>query len=391
MQLPKTLVLVALAACVRSRAAPTQQSSPAPSASPTASVAAGALTPTQAHDGFASPNPLVSTGKRVVGRSPVPYSEARNATDADSRTSWTAGHPTAAAPAWLAIDVGVGATRLLFEWSAAGSFDYEETDYGSPGAYRVETSADSSDGANGTWTMVASVPAVATHAQMHAIPFSGQRWVRMVITAAPEISPNGVQLTEVAVYDASLGTSDTWFFMGDSITAFAFGGDDARARDFAATIHQSHPSYHPAFVNGGMGGSKSDDGVAHVDDWLARNPDARFWAIGYGTNDSAGDATDTAHFRTNMQTIVGRVLAAGRVPILAMIPFANDGQHANIPSFNRVIDGLRAEHGLTAGPDLYAWFLAHPEALRDHLHPNDAGIVAINRLWAEAVDGLYPR
>jgi acyl-CoA thioesterase I len=48
-------------------------------------------------------------------------------------------------------------------------------------------------------------------------------------------------------------------------------------------------------------------------------------------------------------------------------------------------------NGLIPGPDLYAWFLAHPEQLRDGLHPTDAGIVAINRLWASAMERLYPR
>jgi acyl-CoA thioesterase I len=392
MQSRSKLALLLLAAgCVPSREVSTHQSSASPSPGPASSAVVALLAPSSAHDALVPPNPRVSADKHIVGRSDVRYSEAKSATDGDSRTSWTAGHPSATAPAWLAIDIGVGPTRLLFAWSAAGSFNYEETDYGSPGSYRIETSADSSDGADGTWTSVAAEPNVATHAQMHSVPFSGRRWVRLVVTSAPAISPNGVQITEVDVYDASLGMADTWFFMGDSVTAFAFADGESHRPGFASLIHRNHPSYFPAIVNGGDGGAKSDDGVAHIDEWLARNPDAHFWGIGYGTNDSAGDTTDTSHFRNNMETLVQRVRAAGRVPILATIPFANDGQHANIPSFNRVIDDLRAEHGLTRGPDLYAWFLAHPEDLRDHLHPNDAGIIAINRLWAEAVDGLYAR
>lgn len=98
-------------------------------------------------------------------------------------------------------------------------------------------------------------------------------------------------------------------------------------------------------------------------------------------------------FRDNMRTIVDRVRAAGRVPILATIPFASDGQHRNIPEFNRVIEELRSASSLAAGPDLYRWFAAHPDELReDGVHPNDRGVLSINRLWAEAVDAaLYPR
>jgi lysophospholipase L1-like esterase len=144
-------------------------------------------------------------------------------------------------------------------------------------------------------------------------------------------------------------------------------------------------------VNAGTGGHKSDEGAARIDDWLARSPDAHFWGIAYGTNDAAGNATSTARFRSNMQAMVDRVRAAGRVPILASIPFATDDQHRHIPDFNRVIDELREADALPAGPDFYRWFEAHPDELRDGVHPNDRGIVSMNRLWGEAADALYAR
>ena len=92
-----------------------------------------------------------------------------------------------------------------------------------------------------------------------------------------------------------------------------------------------------------------------------------------------------------MQTIVDHVRRAGRVPVLADIPYASDDQHRHIPDFNRVIDELRATDALPAGPDLYKWFAAHPDELRDGVHPNDRGVVSMNRLWSEAVAALYPR
>ena len=96
-------------------------------------------------------------------------------------------------------------------------------------------------------------------------------------------------------------------------------------------------------------------------------------------------------FRDSMRTIVDGVRAAGRVPILATIPFASDGQHRNIPDFNRVVEELRSAGSLPAGPDLYHWFAVHPDELReDGVHPNDRGVLSINRLWGEAVDALYP-
>lgn len=343
------------------------------------------------HPGALPPNPLVSRSKRVVGWSPLQFAEPRNVNDGDYSTSWGAGRPTPERPAWVAIDVGAAAGRLLVNWSAAGSFNYEETDYGSPGAYRIETSGDSTDGANRSWRTAVDVLAVSTHGQAHSFDFTGQRWVKFVVTRTPAQSPNGVQISEIDIHDVTVGATDSWFFMGDSITALAFDRAPAHQPSFAAWVHERRPEYFPAMMDGGTGGDKSDEGAARIGNWLARNPDAHFWAISYGMNDAAGNATDTTRFRTNMQTIVDRVRAAGRVPILATIPFASDGQHQNIPRFNRVLDELRTSNSLPAGPDLYAWFAAHPDELRDGVHPNDRGILSTNRLWGEAANALYPR
>jgi lysophospholipase L1-like esterase len=327
----------------------------------------------------------------VEAWTPLDFSRPESLVDGDRSTLWGAGKPMPGRPAWVAIDVGTGPRRVLVVWSAAGSFNYTETDYGSPGAFRIETSADSDDGKDGSWTIAADVPRVSTHAGAHAFDFAGQRWVKVVVTAAPARSPNGVQLDRLDVYDISAGASDTWFFMGDSITAFAFGSSVAKGRGFATDVQRRHPGHYPAVINGGVGGDKADDGVRHIDAWLRKNPDARFWGIGYGSNDSAGDSRDTARFRKSMQKIIDRVRAAGHVPILARIPYSTDGNHSTIPEFNAVIDELQRGNSLPAGPDLYAYFRAHPEQLRDGLHPDERGIEAINRLWAAAVDPLYSR
>jgi acyl-CoA thioesterase-1 len=337
------------------------------------------------------PGPLVSRSRPVVGWSSPMFPALQNIDDGDYSTPWRAGHPSPEHPAWVAIDVGAGPRRLLVNWSASGSYNYEETDYGSPGAYRLETSADSTDGVDGSWRTAVDVLAVSTHGQAHSVDFTGQRWLKLVVTGTPAQSPNGVQITEMDVHDVTAGATDTWFFAGDSITALAFNRAPAHQPSFAAWVHERFPAYFPAMIDGGTGGNKSDEGADHIDDWLARNPDVHFWAIQYGTNDSAGDSTDTTRYRANMQRIVDHVLAAGRVPILATIPFASDGQHGHVPDFNRVIDELRSARSLAAGPDLYSWFAAHPDELRDGVHPNDRGAVSMNRLWGEAVSALYSR
>ena len=89
--------------------------------------------------------------------------------------------------------------------------------------------------------------------------------------------------------------------------------------------------------------------------------------------------------------MVDRITAAGRVPVIARIPYATKGPaDADVRSLNAVVDRVAARNGLIPGPDLYAWFKAHPNELGpDGVHPSDAGSRSINRLWYEALRPLY--
>ena len=365
----------------------------------TAESTSGEVPPLSAPPGMrvpsASPNALISRGKPAFGKSLARYSHPEAVNDGVYNTfagTWNAGTPSASEPAWIALQVGAGPRRVLVLWSASGNFNYTDTEYGSPGSYRIETSADSRDGSDGTWKVAATNAACTVHAQAHTVDFAGQSWVRMVITGVPPKSPNGVQLDEVEVYDVSGGVGDSWFFFGDSITALAFNRTTpSHQPSFAALVHEGHPRFFPVTINGGIGGEGMELGASHIDAWLTLNPDMRFWAIGFGTNDSAGNNPNTAPFRQYLSTVISRVKAAGHIPIVAKIPFSSDHEHDTAPKFNDVVTELTAQNDLLPGPDLYAWFAAHPEQLRDGIHPTDAGIVAINRLWAEAVALVYAR
>ncbi len=160
---------------------------------------------------------------------------------------------------------------------------------------------------------------------------------------------------------------------------------------FESVVRESHPDFYPAVIGGGVGGDLATHGLGDVEHWLELNPDMKYFAIGYGTNDSWGNkSVGSTSFESNMQGIIDAVLSAGRVPILARIPYSSTA-HETLDQFNAVIDRLQADNGLPCGPDLYGWFLEHPEELgSDGVHPSNEGYLSMNRLWAEAADALYP-
>jgi acyl-CoA thioesterase I len=324
------------------------------------------------------PAPLVSRGKRVLSN----VGKAAALVDGSyfDFNTWSA-NPTSTGPAWAAFDIGIGPTRLLLNWCALANGGYTTTNQGALGSYRIETSTNSTNGEDGTWTTVATVTDSGV---------AGQRWVRLFVTDAAKDAGGKIAINEVDIHDVSAGTSDTWVFLGDSVTALSL---NRRVPDksYPGLIHRSKSAYFPAMIGAGMGGTSSNDGVKNIDNWIALNPDMKFWAIAYGTNDAAGDrnGAGASKYESNLRTIITKLRAAGRTAILPTPPFNVDNQVA-LEKYATVIEKLRAEFSLPVGPDLFGYFQAHPTELVDKVHPGDSGQLAINKLWATAMLPLYP-
>ena len=348
------------------------------------------------HARITVPNPILSAGLSITASAGVENPEALIDGEYHASPRASLGVVSASSPAWVAIDVGTGPERLLLAWTDPGSSNYGTTSAGAPGAYTIETSADSTDGEDGTWDTVVTVEQNPVKARTHTFDFTGQRWVRMTVTApgADRDASDDVEIDEIALYDVSASgderPQDTWVFMGDSIVDGAFD-DPTSSSSFATLVHESHAAYTPMMINAGIGGDHAYDGVEDIDDWLAFHADVTYFAIQYGTNDSWGNQRlGSTSFENDMRTIVESVLDAGRIPVLARIPYSNDGDHETVPDFNAVIDALTEEYDLPCGPDLYGHFLANPRELgADGVHPRAAGYRSMNALWAEAMTGLY--
>ena len=135
-------------------------------------------------------------------------------------------------------------------------------------------------------------------------------------------------------------------------------------------------------ANGGIAGEISRNGVGQVRDYLGLFPNARYFVIGYGTND-LGMWPDTE--RTSQQIIenldqmVHAVIEHGQQPMLFNVPYANES--AFTPSIARELHQKRDYHNgrLRAYCDGHGIPLAdicarlRDEHFADELHPNAAG------------------
>jgi hypothetical protein len=332
-------------------------------------------------------NPLISRNKPRFG------SSGGSATiDAGRHTPgscWSVPAPSSEAPAWLALQVGVGPKRVLLSWAASRAAYYDDVRCGAPRVYRVESSADSSNGADGSWRVEVSVDDNQVGARAHGFEFDGQSWVKLVVLQGPATGSD-VRIDQLDVHDASDGTDDTWLVLGDSFGLGAVAGPTlAHTPSFAELIHTEYPGYFPALINGSVAGERCAAGLARVAGLLALHSEFRHFAISYGAEEASTGDVSPEQFRAQLSELTRALLRAERVPVLARIPFERSGQQTSVSAYNEVIDELTREHGLLPGPDLYAWFAAHPEQLDAAGQPSLDGRAAIQRLWSEALDALY--
>jgi len=290
---------------------------------------------------------------------------------------------------WAAIHIGAGPSHILLEWSSGPNYNYTDT-AGVPREYFLEVSSNATD-----WEERAHVTGNQVRTRTHLLNFGGMSWVRMRMPAGATAS-----LDEIDVYDASGGSYDSWFFLGDSITAHAFDRSEAHG-SFAEFVHERWPRFFPAMVDGGVGSDKTQHGLARLDSALAEHTAIQFWAVCLGTNNvgSNNDGYGLDTFRRELSAIVRRIQGdGGRIAVIPQIPFIGrwnkDAQRCEVtrpdtPKFNKVIDEVIAEEGALPGPDLYSYFATHCEQLPDGLHPNAEGYQAMNRLWAEAMAPIY--
>jgi lysophospholipase L1-like esterase len=139
-------------------------------------------------------------------------------------------------------------------------------------------------------------------------------------------------------------------------------------------------------ANGGIAGEVSENGLGQVEDYLELFPNARYFVVGYGTNDLGmwpRVERTSPRIIENLDRMVRAIRDGGRRPILLNLPYANESMFPR-----QVAEGLhrmRDYHNekLTAyGRENQVPLADIPSKLRDEhfgdeLHPNDEGAQVI--------------
>ncbi len=200
--------------------------------------------------------------------------------------------------------------------------------------------------------------------------------------ALPSPTPAVVVAPTPAISAPPAQAAMVWLAYGDSITYDAF-------RELAGWGDAFAPDLPPEVRNAGVAGMTSLAALARLDAVLATHPDAAAVGLAFGTNDVYSETVPVADFIDRLRQMAVRVREGGRTPMLARIAWSPLARMARVAAFNEAIETLEEELDLAPGPDLYAWFRAHPEELEDDgIHLRDDGDAAIRRLWAGALRGV---
>ena len=175
---------------------------------------------------------------------------------------------------------------------------------------------------------------------------------------------------------------------GDSITGWNnFGG----VRDWP---YRTYPEFLQRFcdplgltiANGGIAGEVSPNGLGQVRDYLDLFPNARYFVVGYGTNDLGmwpQVERTSPRIIENIDGMIRAIRDGGRQPILLNVPYANESLfprsvaedlHGKRDYHN---DKLRAYCQENQIPLVDIASKLRDEHFADELHPNDEGAQVI--------------
>jgi hypothetical protein len=307
---------------------------------------------------------------------------ANNANDNDPTTAWQPDQ----LPAWIAYDLSSVSVdqrqQILVVWNAQHAGTYLNTTPPSGGQMPTDYTIEINAAPGGTsappttgWVQVASIQNNLRDTVETPVSLAGGNWVRMSITGASDPTVS----MDLDVFSDPNGATDSWLFMGDSITFITMG---YAGSDLPQQVHMARADRWPAVINAALGGTNTQTASMVINDTMQGFP-GRYVVLAYGTNDQPDQFM--------METLVQMVLAAGKIPSIPHVPWSSDSTaQTNGPLLNAAIDALYVKYPqILKGPDLWAAFENRTDLIpAGDVHPNSMGQEFLRTQWAQVMSPI---
>src|SRR5271170_4657888 len=157
---------------------------------------------------------------------------------------------------------------------------------------------------------------------------------------------------------------------GDSLSAGIGAEPGKRFPDFLQKDLDA-AGLHWRVVNAGVSGNTTTDGLARLNEVLARKP--RVTIVEFGGNDGLrGLPTETT--RANLEQIIQKLQSAGSKVVLAGMTLPPNYGPDYIQPFQKIYVGLAEKYKVTRIPFLLSDVASHPELMQqDGIHPTAQG------------------
>lgn len=322
------------------------------------------------------------TGMPLISRDVPAFAsngDAAPANDDSPSSGWGSG----SLPAFIAYDLSATPEaerqQVLVAWYAIHAPCY--IDEGSSGerpvAYTIETNAAPGGGQAPTsgWNVALTIEDNRYCGRHHLLEIGGANWIRMNVTQGSTDATS--VYFELDVYSAPNAGSDSWLFMGDSITYMTM---THAFSDLSNLVNASKADHFPAAIDAALGGTNTSTAKDVIDDTMQDFP-GRYVVLAYGTNDHANDF--------HMDELVQKVLAKGKTPVVPHMPWSEGSPEGE--AINQIIDDLYAKYPeIVTGPDLWKVFENRTDLIPSgDVHPNSEGQEELRKAWATMMVGTY--
>jgi lysophospholipase L1-like esterase len=263
-----------------------------------------------------------------------------------------------------------------------------------PAEVRLECSADSKSGADGTWltldTKTCQWPLEKFEFRTKSVPY----WYRLTINSSAFR-----KIIDIGLYRLDgKKKKDYWLIIGASIQA-----QSIKNSVFKQMVQDRFPGYDPVVFNLAVSGWRSDHLRKALPEFLKQHPDASYVGIHIGGNNVTqyrpypGGAKQ---LEDDLIEIIKMINQFGKIPILSRLsyrayktgPAVPPEENGSGPYVTKIYDPLIQKYcplffDRTTGKGKvngYDWFKEHQEELRpDGIHVTKPGEESWNRLWVE--------
>lgn len=336
--------------------------------------------------GAIPPTPLISRDLPIYTSDNQP----KAISDANYRTVWRG-----SSPGFAAFDLSTLPTarrqQVALVWYS-DSYDYDPTIKNRPSYGLLQNYAIEINNAPGGklptkgWKKITEIQGNIHHSRQHVINIQGANWIRLHFDKVDNAGGNNASIN-VDIHDVSAGLIDDWIIYGDSITAGWGNYSGSPYGPSGQLVNAANSMYYPICECGGTGSITSQDGKEKIAEWLKVFP-GHYVGLAFGTNDAWGHSDNMERFAANMDEIVNTIIAAGKVPVVAKIPWSSEkGVADNAPAYNAKIDALYAKNSaVIKGPDFWNIFKNKRELLSpDGVHPSPQGYGVMRAAWAKVM------